>query len=101
MRFDIVTLFPQMFAALDCGITGRAKENNLIAIDLWNPRDYTTDNYHKVDDKMAAASRRLDGDAGNLIRPHDHVVTGRHSFKLDVPGGPDGQCLAVGKLQRQ
>lgn len=50
MRFDIITLFPQMFTALDYGITSRAKENGLITLDFWNPRDYTKDNYHKVDD---------------------------------------------------
>jgi len=50
MRFDIITLFPQMFTALDCGIVGRAKENGLITLDCWNPRDYTKNKYHKVDD---------------------------------------------------
>lgn len=50
MRFDIVTLFPEMFAALNCGITGRAQDKNLINLEFWNPRDYTTDKYHKVDD---------------------------------------------------
>ena len=39
-----------MFTALDCGITGRAKENGLITLECWNPRDYTKDSYHKVDD---------------------------------------------------
>jgi tRNA (guanine37-N1)-methyltransferase len=41
MRFDIITLLPEMFAALNCGITGRALENNLAQIQYWNPRDYT------------------------------------------------------------
>ena len=50
MRFDIITLFPQMFTVLDCGIVGRAKEKGLITLDCWNPRDYTKDKYHKVDD---------------------------------------------------
>jgi tRNA (guanine37-N1)-methyltransferase len=50
MKFDIITLFPQMFTALDSGITGRAKENGLITLNFWNPRDYTKDSYHKVDD---------------------------------------------------
>lgn len=50
MRFDIVTLFPEMFAALSCGITGRAQDKNLINLEFWNPRDYTMDRYHKVDD---------------------------------------------------
>jgi tRNA (guanine37-N1)-methyltransferase len=50
MRFDIITLLPEMFAALNCGITGRALENNLAQIQYWNPRDYTKDKYRKVDD---------------------------------------------------
>jgi tRNA (guanine37-N1)-methyltransferase len=50
MRFDIVTLFPQMFTALDYGIIGRARENGLISLNFWNPRDYAHNNYHKVDD---------------------------------------------------
>lgn len=50
MQFEIVTLFPEMFSALDHGITGRAKKNKLINLRYWNPRDYTTDHYHKVDD---------------------------------------------------
>ncbi len=50
MHFDIVTLFPEMFIALDSGITGRAREKGLIALDFWNPRDYTKNSYHKVDD---------------------------------------------------
>lgn len=50
MRFDIVTLFPEMFAALKCGITGRAQDKQLIDLNYWNPRDYTTDKYRKVDD---------------------------------------------------
>lgn len=50
MRFDVITLFPQMFTALDYGVVGRAKENGIITLDCWNPRDYTKDKYHKVDD---------------------------------------------------
>jgi tRNA (guanine37-N1)-methyltransferase len=49
MHFDVITLFPDMFAALKSGITGRAIKNKLIALQLWNPRDYTEDKYHKVD----------------------------------------------------
>jgi tRNA (guanine37-N1)-methyltransferase len=50
MRFDIVTLFPEMFIAMDYGVIGRAKEGEIINLNCWNPRDYTEDNYHKVDD---------------------------------------------------
>ncbi len=52
MQFDIITLFPDMFAAItQSGITRRAFEKNKCAISLWNPRDFTTDNYRTVDDR--------------------------------------------------
>jgi len=43
LRFDIVTLFPEMFSALDSGISGRALKRGLASINCWNPRDYTQD----------------------------------------------------------
>jgi tRNA (guanine37-N1)-methyltransferase len=52
IRFDCVTLFPQMFAAVaDYGIARRAREQGKWSLATWNPRDYTTDNYHAVDDR--------------------------------------------------
>jgi tRNA (guanine37-N1)-methyltransferase len=52
MRFDVVTLFPQMFAAVtESGITGRALEAGLWRLKTWNPRDFTKDNYRTVDDR--------------------------------------------------
>ena len=52
MRFDVVTLFPQMFAALtQSGITSRALEAGLWQLQTWNPRDFTKDNYRTVDDR--------------------------------------------------
>jgi tRNA (guanine37-N1)-methyltransferase len=52
IRFDCVTLFPEMFAAVtDWGITRRALELGAWSVGLWNPRDFTTDNYRTVDDR--------------------------------------------------
>ena len=52
IRFDVVTLFPEMFSALtQHGITGRAIETGLWRLVTWNPRDFTTDNYRTVDDR--------------------------------------------------
>ncbi len=52
IRFDAVTLFPEMFAAVThSGISGRALEAGLWSLGLWNPRDFTTDNYRTVDDR--------------------------------------------------
>ena len=52
MRFDVLTLFPEFVqhsAAL--GVVGRAGERGLIEVASWNPRDYATDNYRRVDDR--------------------------------------------------
>lgn len=52
MRFDIVTLFPQMFAAVaESGITRRALELGLWQWQAWNPRDFTGDVHRTVDDR--------------------------------------------------
>jgi tRNA (guanine37-N1)-methyltransferase len=52
IRFHVVTLFPEMFAAVThSGISGRALETGLWSLGLWNPRDFTKDNYRTVDDR--------------------------------------------------
>jgi len=48
--FGIVSLFPEMFKALEGGITGRAQKNGLLTLNHWNPRDFTTDKHRSVDD---------------------------------------------------
>jgi tRNA (guanine37-N1)-methyltransferase len=51
MRFDVVTLFPEMVTgAARYGVTGRAIERNLVGLGVWNPRDYTHDKHKTVDD---------------------------------------------------
>jgi len=52
IRFDVVTLFPEMFAAVTAsGITRKALEAGLWRLQTWNPRDFTTDKYRTVDDR--------------------------------------------------
>ena len=52
MRFDILTLFPQMFAPfLENGVTRRAFASGQVAVHLWNPRDFAEGNYRRVDDR--------------------------------------------------
>ena len=52
IRFDAITLFPEMFAAVTAsGITRKALEAGLWQLQTWNPRDYTTDNYRTIDDR--------------------------------------------------
>jgi tRNA (guanine37-N1)-methyltransferase len=52
LAFDVVTLFPEMFAAVtQSGITRRALERSLWQLNCWNPRDFAQDNYRTVDDR--------------------------------------------------
>ncbi len=52
MRFDVVTLFPEMVESVaDVGVLGRAIKNGQIQLNSWNPRDYTQDKHRTVDDR--------------------------------------------------
>ena len=52
MRFDIITLFPELFAPFrEAGVTRRAFESGQIDLRLWNPRDHALGNYRRVDDR--------------------------------------------------
>jgi tRNA (guanine37-N1)-methyltransferase len=52
MRFDVLTLFPELFAPLlTSGITRRAYESGHVDVHLHNPRDFAEGNYRRVDDR--------------------------------------------------
>jgi len=52
VEFAVITLFPEMLSAVrDYGVTGRAVKSGIIRVGSWNPRDYTEDNHHTVDDR--------------------------------------------------
>lgn len=50
MKFNILTLFPEMFTPLQESIIGRAEEKGIIEINLINFREYTEDKHRRVDD---------------------------------------------------
>ena len=52
MRFDIITLFPEMILqGAGYGVTGKAIAQNRVGLSVWNPRDYTQDRHRTVDDR--------------------------------------------------
>lgn len=52
MRFDVITLFPELFdAPLRCGVTRRAFESKQVDVRLWPLRDFAEDAYRRVDDR--------------------------------------------------
>lgn len=51
-RYDIITLFPEMFSALtEAGITRRARERSLYELECWNPRDFVDNPHRTIDDR--------------------------------------------------
>ncbi len=81
MHIGVVTLFPEMFDAVRCcGITRRALEQGLIALDTWNPRHWADDRHRTVDD------RPYGGGPGMVMRVHplyDTIVAAQEAM-----GGP-------------
>ncbi len=52
MRFDLITLFPELFGPhLSSGVTRRAFESGQVDVRLWQLRDFADDNYRRVDDR--------------------------------------------------
>ncbi len=52
MRIDVITLFPDMFSVVTAlGVTGRAHQKGIWSLKTWNPRDFTEDVHHTVDDR--------------------------------------------------
>ena len=52
MKFDIITLFPEMFSAIkEEGVIARAIKKSLISINTWQLRDFSSNNYRNVDEK--------------------------------------------------
>jgi len=52
MRFDVITLFPELFEPfLAAGVTRRAYASGQVSVRLWNPRDFAQGNYRRVDDR--------------------------------------------------
>jgi tRNA (guanine37-N1)-methyltransferase len=74
MRFDILTLFPEMFGALKSSILGKAIGKELININTINIRDFSKNKHKKVDDTPYG------GGAGMVIRP-DVVYDAYKSIK--------------------
>ena len=63
MRFDVLSLFPEMFEPIKQSIIGRAEKNNFIEINLINIRDFSKDKHKKVDDTPYG------GGAGMVMMP--------------------------------
>lgn len=91
MRFDVVTLFPQMFAAVtESGITRRALELGLWQWQAWNPRDFTEDVHRTVDD------RPFGGGPGMVMMAEPLALAVDAARRAQQAAGfADGQVIAL------
>lgn len=96
MKFDVLTLFPEMFEPIKQSIIGRATQKDLLEINLINIRDFSKDKHKKVDDTVYG------GGAGMLIRP-DVVYDSFNSVKDEnakvIYLSPQGQKLCQSKVE--
>jgi len=92
MEFHIITLFPEMFAALEAGLIGRAQDSGLIIIRTHNLREYGLGNYRQVDDTPYG------GGCGMVMRPEplaaaiDEVMA-QHPKLLRILMSPQGELM--------
>ena len=97
MRFDVLTLFPEMFVPLKTSILGKAQEKNKISINIINIRDFSKDKHKKVDDTPYG------GGAGMVIRPdvvYDayNSIEERNNAKV-IYLSPQGKTLNQQKVE--
>ena len=96
MKFDILTLFPEMFEPVKQSIIGKAVEKDLLEINLINIRDFSKDKHKKVDDTVYG------GGAGMLLRP-DVVYDAFESVKDEnakvIYLTPKGKVLSQKKVE--
>ena len=97
MRFDVLTLFPEMFIPLQKSILERAQKNGNININLINIRDFSKDKHKKVDDTPYG------GGAGMVIRPdvvYDayNSIENRENAKV-IFLSPQGKTLNQQKVE--
>ena len=96
MKFDVLTLFPEMFEILNQSIIGKAIEKDLIDINLINIRDFSKDKHKKVDDTPYG------GGAGMIMKP-DVVYDAYQSVKDEnakvIYMSPQGKPLNQKKVE--
>jgi len=84
MRFDVITLFPELFAPfLSHGINRRAFESRQVDVRLWQLRDFAEGNYRRVDDRPFGGGPGMVMQADPLLRCWQAIRVDRGA---DLPG---------------
>ena len=101
MRFDVVTLFPELFTPfLTSGITRRAFESGLVDVQLANPRDFAAGNYRRVDDRPFGGGPGMVMMAEPLTQCLHSIQSQRTEAAPVLLFSPAGQALSHAMVQR-
>lgn len=102
MRFDVLTLFPELFAPhLAAGVTRRAFEQRLVDVRLWPLRDFAEGAYRRVDDRPFGGGPGMVMLAEPLLRALDAIAADRGgAMPAVVHFTPTGQRLDQALVQR-
>ncbi len=96
MKFDVLTLFPEMFEPIKTSILGKAKEKDIIDINLINIRDFSENKHKKVDDTPYG------GGAGMVMKPDvvskAYLSLDRENAKV-IYMSPQGKTLNQKKVE--
>lgn len=102
MQIELITLFPEMFLPVfELGVLGKAVQNGFVGVHYWNPRDFTHDRHHTVDD------RPYGGGPGMLMKVQplqDAITSAKQNIGPDknfrtIYLSPQGVRLDHGKVQ--
>jgi tRNA (guanine37-N1)-methyltransferase len=89
MRFDVITLFPELFTPfLVHGVTRRAYESGLVEVKLWNPRDFAAGSYRRVDDRPF-------GGGPGMVMMAEPLALCLQNIRADRVGAGSSQVAAV------
>lgn len=98
IHLGVVSLFPEMFSSLHHGVCGRAIEQGLAKVDLFNPRDWSTRPHRQVDDKPY-------GGGPGMVMQYEPIAGAITAAQLKMPGpmkvvylSPQGQCIRQNEL---
>ncbi|RZI99655.1 MAG: tRNA (guanosine(37)-N1)-methyltransferase TrmD, partial [Haliea sp.] len=101
MRFDVITLFPELFAPfVTSGVTRRAYETGLVEVHLWNLRDYAQGNYRRVDDRPFGGGPGMVMMAAPLAQCLAAIRAARNDTAPVVLFSPIGERLDHGAVER-
>ena len=101
MRFDVITLFPELFAPfLSIGITRRAFESGQVDVQCTNPRDFATGNYRRVDDRPFGGGPGMVMMAQPLELALAHIRSQRNDSAPVLLFSPIGKRLDHAAVQR-